>query len=50
VNISEKQLRELLERVWELAECAEHAGVNEPALKEAEINGLIDSVEEEFKE
>ena len=50
MNISEKQLRELLERAWELAEAAEHAGVNEPALKDAEIEGLIDSVEEEFEE
>ena len=46
MNISEQQLRELLERAWELAECAEHAGVNEPALKDAEIDGLIDSIEE----
>lgn len=46
MNISEQQLRELLERAWELAEAAERGGVNEPALKDAEIEGLIDSVEE----
>lgn len=47
MNISEEQLRVLLERAWELAEAAQQAGVNEPALKEAEIEGLIDSVEED---
>lgn len=46
MNISEQQLRGLLERAWELAEAAALARVNEPALKDAEIEGLIDSVEE----
>ena len=47
MEISEQQLRALLERAWELAEAAERFGVNEPTLKEAEIDGLIDSAEEE---
>ena len=46
MELTEEQLRKLLERAWDMASLAERLGMNEPALAENEINGLIDEVEE----
>jgi len=49
MEITHRKLRELLERAWDLAEAAERAGVNEPALKDAELDNLMD-IAEDFEE
>lgn len=44
MNITTQELKDLLNRAWELGAAAAKAGVDEPVLQDTEVEFLIDTV------